>query len=232
MNQRAMEGQTVYDENGNEVGTVREVRGRFVKVDVPMAPDYWVRVDAVSAGTGNRLMLMSSAEHYDNPDSAEVDSMATTRGGRMETTERTRANEAESLELREERLRVEKEREQAGEVHLGKRVTEHEETVNVPLREERVVIERHPVEGQRASGEIRETDEEIEIPLTRERANVEKEAVVREEVTARKEATERTEGVQATLRREELDVQEEGDVRENPNVPRTGEYQREETRRG
>jgi hypothetical protein len=49
------------------------------------------------------------------------------------------------LQLREEQLHAVKEREPAGQVRLGKMVTAHQETMNVPVTEERVVIERTPV---------------------------------------------------------------------------------------
>lgn len=142
--------------------------------------------------------------------------------------------EDHTLELREERLRVEKEREQAGEVRLGKRVTEQTEQVEVPLREERVVIERHPGTGRAVDGEIGDTDREIDVPVMKERATVEKETVVTEEVGVRKEATERTEPVRETLRREELVVDGDGDLKtegENLNAPRAETYEREQSRR-
>ena len=143
--------------------------------------------------------------------------------------------EDHTLELREEHLHVEKQQEQAGEVRLGKRVEAHTEQVNVPLREERVVIERHPGTGQVTGEAIRDSSEAIDVPVMKERATVEKEAVVREEVTARTEAVERTERVQDTVRREELVVEGEGDLvadAQNLNAPRTPGYEREPTRRG
>jgi uncharacterized protein (TIGR02271 family) len=124
----------------------------------------------------------------------------------------TRGRRSDRIQLSEERLRVTKEQEQAGEVRLGTRVVEHEETVEVPLREERVVIERTSVTGQVTPGEITGTSETIEVPVMRERANIEKEAVVTEEVNVRTEAVERTERVRETVRKEELVVDEEGDV--------------------
>ena len=112
------------------------------------------------------------------------------------------------LQLLEERLRIDKEREQAGVVRLGKRITERTETVTVPIREERVVIERRPAEGEPlAGGELRD-GETIEVPVTRERVEVRKEAVVAEEVAVRAEAVERHEQVQQTLRRETLAVED------------------------
>ena len=131
---------------------------------------------------------------------------------RTETTSGVAASEGgrrrERIQLREERLRVEKEVEEAGEVRLGKRVTEHEETVEVPLREERVVIERTPGSGEPVRGASIGQDQTLEVPVTRERATVEKEAVVAEEVNVRTEATEHEEQIQETVRKEELVVED------------------------
>ena len=117
------------------------------------------------------------------------------------------------LQLKEERLRVEKTEEQAGIVRVSTRVTERIETVSVPVREERVIIEVVP-----GSGAVRIGDRELlegetlEIPLREERLVVAKEVVVAEDVIVRKEVVERTEQVEETLRREELVVDEEGNL--------------------
>lgn len=242
-----LEGQPIYDADGNELGSVKEVRGSYVKVDASMQPDYWLRTDALTTAPGSgELTVMAGAEPYSQP-GPELD-QETTAYGRATSSPGASASrgtqahggvmdedDAQTLTLREERLRVAKEREQAGEVHLGKRLTERQETIEVPVREERVVIERTPGSGQIRPGEITDASGEIEVPLTKERVDVEKETVVAEEVGVRKEATERSERVQDTLRREELTIEEEGDLttteRESPNVPRTAEYQREQTRR-
>lgn len=139
-----------------------------------------------------------------------------------------------TLELEEERLRVSKQQEQAGEVRLGKRVEEHTEQVEVPVREERVVIERRPGDGEVRGGEIGATGGEIEVPVTRERVNVEKETVVAEEVDVRKEAVEHTERVQETVRREEPVIEGDGDVvtdGQNLNGPRMSGYEQDRIRR-
>lgn len=258
MNQQMTEGQAVYDSDGAKIGTIKEVQGRYAKVDVPMAPDYWVRVDDLTSDApAGGLQLRDGAEQYGEPgDDLAVDDRTTAT--RMEargtaamgtdaltheyTDEGHRATrgqvehggDAHTLELREEQLRVARQRDQAGEVRLGKRVDEYTEQVDVPLREERVVIERHPGSGQ-AAGAIADTDEAIEVPVMRERAVVDKEAVVREEVSARTEATERTEHVQDTVRREELVVEGDGETitdGDTVNAPQLPEYEREQTRRG
>ena len=112
------------------------------------------------------------------------------------------------LQLAEERLRVEKDVEAAGTVTVAKRVTEHPETVEVPVRVERVVIERRPGSGEVVDEPIGD-DQTIEVPVMEERLEVSKEVVVREEIVVRKETVEHTERVQETLRREELAVEDE-----------------------
>jgi uncharacterized protein (TIGR02271 family) len=230
MNTGLREGMPVYDMAGKELGTVKEVRGDEVKIDAPMQPDYWVRADAFRSGADGRLVLMDEADRYEATAETRGDATMGTQTRRSEVEE----TDVETLQLREERLRVSTEREQAGEVRLGKQVTEHTETVAVPLREERVVIERHPVNERVAGGQISDTDQTIEVPVERERAVAEKEAVVTEEVGVRKEAVERTQQVQGTVRKEELVVEGEGDVVEsgrNPNAPPTETYERERSRR-
>jgi len=113
------------------------------------------------------------------------------------------------LQLLEEHLVANKERYQAGSVRLGKRVIERQETINVPVTEERVVIDRQPVSNARAVDQKIGQDQTIEVPIERERVNVTKEVVPTEEVGLRKETVQHNERVQDTVRNEELDVQDQ-----------------------
>ena len=135
------------------------------------------------------------------------------------------------IRLREERLRVATEREQAGEVHLAKRVVEHTETADVPVVEERVVIERRPMGHVPAAVAGIGDGATIEVSVMRERAVAEKEAVVVEEVAVRKETVERTERVEATLKKEELVTEGAEELIANPNAVRATDYERESTSR-
>jgi uncharacterized protein (TIGR02271 family) len=127
---------------------------------------------------------------------------------------------AQRLQLMEERLKANKVREQAGTVKLGKRITEHAETMQVPVTEERVVIERMPASGQAARGAIG-ADQTVEVPVARERVTAEKETVVREEVGLRKEAVQHTEQVQDTVRSEQLDVKDGQELMDRTRTGRT-----------
>jgi uncharacterized protein (TIGR02271 family) len=145
-------------------------------------------------------------------------------------TERIRDGEDQKhLELREEELRVEKERVQAGEVRLRKEVVTEKKTLEVPVTHEEVVVERHSVGGNRAaSGDIGE-DSEIRIPLTEEQVRVEKTPVVREEVSLKKQQVQDTQRVSETVKREEAWVDSTGDARVAMNSG--GAWQGSERRR-
>jgi uncharacterized protein (TIGR02271 family) len=117
------------------------------------------------------------------------------------------------IELREEELRAEKERVQAGEVRVRKEVVTEERTLEVPVTREEVVIERRPAaEGRTASGNIEEGDE-VRIPLMEEEVRVEKTPVVREEVSLKKREVQGTERVSDTVRREEARIEQTGEGR-------------------
>jgi uncharacterized protein (TIGR02271 family) len=123
------------------------------------------------------------------------------------------AEDTQSIELREEELRAEKERVKAGEVRLRKEVVTEDRTIEVPVTREEVVIERRPAaQGREASGHIDE-DQEIRIPLMEEEVRVEKTPVVREEVSLKKRQVQGVEEVSDTVRREEARIEQTEDAR-------------------
>lgn len=126
-------------------------------------------------------------------------------------------DDEESIELKEERLEIDKEKEKTGEVHVGKRVVEDTETVEVPVEREEVTIERKPATDKKTrDGNIDDTeDEDIVIPVEEEKAKPKKETDVVEEVEVKKETKLDSETVGDTVRREELEVDEEGNALDN-----------------
>lgn len=118
--------------------------------------------------------------------------------------------EEERIQLREERVSVDKENVQTGEVKVDKHVETDRQEFDIPVEREEVVIERNPVDDVPVKGGFNEVDDvdEVRIPVNEERVNVEKENVVSEEVRIRKEKHEDVEHVSEEVRREELDVDE------------------------
>lgn len=118
------------------------------------------------------------------------------------------ATEGENIKIIEENLRVGKETVDTGGVRLRSRIvsTPVEETVR--LREERVYVNRNPVNRPATADEL-DNFKEGEVVLTEqaERAVVAKEANVVEEVSVGKEVTDRDETIRETVRKTEVDVE-------------------------
>lgn len=114
---------------------------------------------------------------------------------------------ADRFRLIEERLQVDKHRELAGEATIRKNVETHMETVEVPVAEERLVVETHPVNERDAGDTGRDISEaNAKIPLYKEEVEVSKRPVVAEEATIRKEREVESRQIREELKKETLDV--------------------------
>ena len=122
----------------------------------------------------------------------------------------------QKLQLLEERLNVNKTREQVGEVSIGKRVETRQENVDVSLSRDEVVIERRPVTDARpVDGMVTlGTDSQtIRVNLEADQAVVGKQAYVTEEVDISKRQQTETKTFTEQVGREVLEVERTGDVR-------------------
>lgn len=120
-----------------------------------------------------------------------------------------------AVPVQHEELDIVKRDRQAGEVRVEKHVVAEEKEVDVPVRRERVKVERRTVEPGRPSVNAKFEDESVVVPLRAEEVEVHKRPVVTEEVVIRKEAIEETERVSETVRREDVDVRTDGQVDSN-----------------
>ena len=224
------EGMDVFDVDEDKIGSVDEVAGGaagYMKVKtgllglggswyIPLELVREVRSDDIylSVDKDDAERLNWSAPPTTTRRQASMATEETTVSrDQTRTTGRTADTEAgRTVQLREEQLRAQKEQVQAGEVRVGKEVVSEEQTIDVPVTHEEVVIERHRVEGGRpASGDIG-SGEEIRVPVQEERARAAKETVVTEEIEVGKRAVQETERVSGTVRREEARIEREGDV--------------------
>ncbi len=122
--------------------------------------------------------------------------------------ENYRNESPENIQLLGEVLRVHKDRVNRGEVRIRKEVVSENQTVQVPVTREELVIERRP--GNQAAapaGNIGES--EIRVPLSEERASIDKSTVVREQVSVGKRPVEEVKDVTGEVRHEELVVDDE-----------------------
>jgi uncharacterized protein (TIGR02271 family) len=116
----------------------------------------------------------------------------------------------ETIEVREENLAARTREVERGSVHVDKHVVEEQQTLEVPVTEEEVHIERRAVD--RPAGSIDLDEASYEIPLRGEEVELTREARVVEEIDIDKTARERMESVSGTVRREEVEIDTDVDV--------------------
>ena len=122
------------------------------------------------------------------------------------TTDRA---DGDVVQAAEEELRVGKRDVGRGSVRVRSYVTERPVEEQVDLRQERVTIERRPVDREVAPGEATFAERTIEAVERGEEAVVSKVARVTEEIGLRKDVDHETETVRDTVRKQEIEVEDD-----------------------
>ncbi len=198
-------GYDVYGSDDEKIGSVAEVGPNYFLVEKGFlfVTDIYVPLSAVTSVQDNGVRLNLTKDQVEN----QGWDARPEEDGHKATDMRTES-EGQPIERVEERLKVDKQTVQSGEVRIGKDVTEEEQSVDVPVKHEKVRVSTRTVDRP-AGGEAFE-DQDISVALNEEQVEVSKEARVVEELDVEKEVVEDTERVSGTVRREEFRV--DGDV--------------------
>ncbi len=216
-----MTGAEVFGADGEKVGTVATVYPGYIVVEKGFffPTDYYIPRSAIASADANRvyLTLTKEAALTSGWDVQPVDletAMATTGAAVLTDADRLAATDEEiRIPIVEEELTATVRPTEAGAVRIEKDVIAEERTLDVPVTEERVRVERRVVDRPATAADATTfEDTVIEVPLRSETVDVQKEARVTEEVVVSKEAVQRTERVRDTVRKEEVFVDEEGVV--------------------
>jgi uncharacterized protein (TIGR02271 family) len=115
------------------------------------------------------------------------------------------------IPVAEEELHVGKREVSGGRVRIHSHVIERPVQEQVSLREERVAVERRPVDGMTRAGTAGNDglfqERTIEMDEKREEAVVSKEARVKEELVVKKDVSQRTETISDTVRSTKVEVE-------------------------
>jgi len=96
---------------------------------------------------------------------------------------------------------------ETGKVQISKRISEHEEVIDVPLFREEVTVERIVVNQYvDQPPQVRHEGDVMIIPVVQEQVVVQKRLVLVEELRVRKQIVETHQPQNVTLRREDVDV--------------------------
>lgn len=151
-----------------------------------------------------------------------------TTGENLDKTsmDRRSGNESTSIPIVEENVQVGKREVETGGVRLRSRIIEKPVEENLRLREERVTVERTPVDRNATEEDLNTwKDKEIEVVEHAEVPVVSKEAKVVEEVKLNKEVEHRDETVRETARKTEVDVENiEGKEGKNKRRNKNNDY--------
>jgi uncharacterized protein (TIGR02271 family) len=129
--------------------------------------------------------------------------------GRKTSAQTGTKGREEAIPIVEEQLRVGKREVGGGRVRVRSYVVEQPVQEQVTLRDEKVSVERRPVDRPLTGTEDAFRERTIEADERREEAVVNKQARVKEEVVVRKDAQQRTETVSDKVRRTEVEVDDE-----------------------
>ena len=133
------------------------------------------------------------------------------------------AGQNETIQVVEEKLVVGKRAVEGGRVRVRSYVVETPVEANVSLHQERVTVDRHPVDRAASAADLAAFQERtIEARATNEEAVVAKDVRIVEEIGVRKEAADRVETVRDTVRKTQVDVEDSTTGRTGAPAPGTG----------
>jgi len=142
-------------------------------------------------------------------DATAHNSMRTAAVGSMPAAGAAPTGQDETIKRVEENLVVGKRAVEGGRVRVRSYVVEQPVEAKVTLHEERVTVDRRPVDRAASAADLAAFQERtIEARATSEEAVVGKEARVVEEIAVRKEAADRVETVRDTVRKTQVEVED------------------------
>jgi uncharacterized protein (TIGR02271 family) len=166
-------------------------------------------VVSVEADEDRIEMARDIIERYDPMD---IDSSRSQRQDLYSDRDRHNAytDSDRSIPVVEEQLEVGKREVQRGGVRVYSHIVEQPVEEQVTLREERVHVDRRPVDRAATEADFRPPEQVIEVTETVEEPVIGKRARVREEIVIGKEQTTRTETIRDSVRRTDVDVEQLG----------------------
>jgi uncharacterized protein (TIGR02271 family) len=227
-------GAEVFGADGDKVGTVAAVYPGYLVVEKGFffPTDYYIPMSAVASYDNDQVYLNVAKDaalqsgwdaqptdletaRYDtayDTTTATTDTLIGTETDRLAAA-RVTTDEEIRIPVMEEELTATVRPQEAGAVRIEKDVVSEQRTLDVPVTEERVRVERRVVDRPVTAADADAFEETvIEVPLRTETVDLQKQARVAEEVVVSKEAEQRTEQVSGTVRREEVFVDEDAEV--------------------
>lgn len=232
----ATAAQTSSQHSGHHEGGIKGWFKSLFGEDEEHASDRRAYEDAVSGGSvllsvevdeNNSDQAVSILDEHNPIEVSEENTAASTSASSppRESATRESTDLPRSIPVVQEDLRVGKRAVVGGGVRIYSRVVEQPVEETVTLREERVRVDRQPVNRAATADDLQRGREEvIEVQEVSEEAVVSKEARVIEEVRVSKDATERREKIRDTVRHTEVNVENADPATTAAGTYDTGNY--------
>jgi uncharacterized protein (TIGR02271 family) len=219
-------GAEVFGADGDKVGTVAAVYPGYIVVEKGFffPTDYYIPMSAVASYDNDQVYLNLTKDAALNsgwdaqPTDLETSTYDTSlasgatdvASGFGASAAQVETDEEIHIPVMEEELTATVRGQEAGAVRIEKDVVTEQRTLDVPVTEERVRVERRVVDRPVTAADANAFEETvIEVPVRSETVDVQKQARVAEEVVVSKDAVQRTERVTDTVRKEEVFVDED-----------------------
>lgn len=194
---------------------VSEDRGRYYENEYEAGrPVVSVRADGREREATD---ILQHYRAYDQDTQQQTSAQTVTNMNTRTTGADEISDEDHALHLRAERLRVDKQNVQRGEVQLHKEVVEEPQSIDVPVNHEEVLIQHRSIADGRLSDTPIGQDEIIRIPVLEEQVSVNKIVVETGEVAIGKRTVQETQRVSDTVRHEEARLEKDGNPRIHVN---------------
>ena len=225
MRQQVADGMTVRSTDGEKLGKVFAVEDEvfYIEKGLFFPKDYRVRYADIQDIRGGEIFLTHGRDSLARL--SREDEPLETRSA-MGTGDVTPVQNTEqvAIPLYKEELDIRTRGVNAGEVRIHKDVVQETRTVSVPVRHERVRVERRDVSPNQPAPGAAFQEEVIVVPLHAEEVDVQKRAVLDEEVVIHKDVIEEERRVAESVRHEEVDIRSPEDesqrsLRLDPDEP-------------
>lgn len=194
-----LRGKTLYTNDGKELGRVDDMlvnKDRERVAALRLQDDRVIDIDHVDIRDGKPVLLVPH-ERIPRP------------GPDFDRNNVT----SKHIPIIEERLEIAKRPVETGRVRIRSRVVEEPVRKDVEVRDERVDVERRPVNERLSGNDARSMlkDQDVEVTERGEKLVVGKDARVKEELVVNKETGSHKERIDETVRHTEVDVDRDAD---------------------
>jgi uncharacterized protein (TIGR02271 family) len=143
---------------------------------------------------------------------ASEDQNRTSEDQNHTSEDQTKTDESQKLRLRKEELNIAKNRVDIGKVEFGKEIIEEQQTINVPVIHEEVIIERKSINEPSDKPIGEGNDEHFSLSVSEEKVEVSKQTVITSEISAHKREIEENREIKETIKHEEARINKDGNA--------------------